>query len=280
MQAVVLLCEMMKNNFGMSARWPLVNWESDGMFYSGNNSSIPKYTPRPDFFYIYYLQKSCGDHIISASSDNIDVLAYASMFYSGHAAIVILNKGTTEQVVRLIPRNYGFGERFYIYSLAGGSDNGEFSQMVYVNGNGPDITIGGPIGTLANIPAWAYLTGDEIKFTSPAKSVQYILIEPGEHTDVSNNLSNNIVAQYKLYQNYPNPFNPSTTIIFEIMHRSHVILTVYDLLGRQVNTLLDEFRDAGKYQVLFRATSMPSGVYFYRLSTDRFVQIQKMILQK
>jgi hypothetical protein len=152
--------------------------------------------------------------------------------------------------------------------------------MVYVNGNGPDITIGGPIGTLANIPAWAYLTGDEIKFTSPAKSVQYILIEPGEHTDVSNNLSNNIVAQYKLYQNYPNPFNPSTTIIFEIMHRSHVILTVYDLLGRQVNTLLDEFRDAGKYQVLFRATSMPSGVYFYRLSTDRFVQIQKMILQK
>ena len=280
MQAVVLTCEMIKNNFGMSARWPLANWESDGMFYKGDSSSIPAWTPRPDFFYIYYLQKSCGDHIISASSDNKDVLAYASMFYSGHAAIVVLNKGTTEQVVKLVLKSYGFGERFYIYSLTGGSDNKEFSQMVYVNGTGPTITTGGPIENLTGIPAYAYSTGDEIKFTSPAKSVQYILIEPGEHTDVSNNRSYEIVDHFKLNQNYPNPFNPSTTIAFEILHGSHVILTVYDILGRQVNTLLDEFRDAGKYQVLFNATNLPSGVYFYRLSTDRFVQIQKMILQK
>ncbi len=71
MQAVVLFCEMIKNNFGMSSRWLIANWESDGMFYKGNNSQIPAWNPRPDFFYVYYLQRRCGEQRRSCLCDQV-----------------------------------------------------------------------------------------------------------------------------------------------------------------------------------------------------------------
>jgi hypothetical protein len=87
-------------------------------------------------------------------------------------------------------------------------------------------------------------------------------------------------ASYRLNQNYPNPFNPTTTIQFLIAERSHVTLSVYDMLGREIAILVDEVQDAGYKSVRFDASNLPSGVYVYRLTAGRFVDMKKTLLLK
>jgi hypothetical protein len=86
--------------------------------------------------------------------------------------------------------------------------------------------------------------------------------------------------KYSLSQNYPNPFNPSTKIKFELQNGCNVKIIVYDLLGRTIKTLLNEYVDSGAHEITFDATSIPAGVYFYKLSTDNFSDIKRMILLK
>jgi hypothetical protein len=85
---------------------------------------------------------------------------------------------------------------------------------------------------------------------------------------------------YTLHQNYPNPFNPTTTISFSIAKAGLVSLTVYDLLGRSVTTLLNEHLNSGSYQVPWDAGSLPSGMYFYRLNAGGFSDVKKTVLLK
>ncbi len=89
-----------------------------------------------------------------------------------------------------------------------------------------------------------------------------------------------IPLQYSLAQNYPNPFNPTTTISFEISHQSYITLKVYNVLGKEVATLLNGEKSAGKYNVEFNAGGLASGVYFYKLQAGSFVQTKKLILMK
>jgi hypothetical protein len=94
--------------------------------------------------------------------------------------------------------------------------------------------------------------------------------------------NNNLHANFRLEQNYPNPFNPVTVISYKIQAASNVILKVYDLLGREVAALVDEYKQAGTYSVEFRMQSIefPSGVYFYTLRGGEYVNTKKMILMK
>ncbi|MDY0083504.1 MAG: T9SS type A sorting domain-containing protein, partial [Ignavibacteriaceae bacterium] len=85
---------------------------------------------------------------------------------------------------------------------------------------------------------------------------------------------------YVLYQNYPNPFNPMTTIQYSIPKKSIVSLKVYDLLGTEIATLVQEEKNRGVYSVDFEGFGMSSGVYFYRLQADEFVQTKKMLYLK
>ncbi len=83
-----------------------------------------------------------------------------------------------------------------------------------------------------------------------------------------------------LSQNYPNPFNPTTTIRYELSANSVVSLKVYDVLGREVKTLVNEFKPAGTYAVEFDASGLASGVYFYRIKAGVFTSMKKMLLVK
>jgi len=87
-------------------------------------------------------------------------------------------------------------------------------------------------------------------------------------------------TNYKLYQNYPNPFNPFTTIRFSIPTSGNINLKIYDILGREIKTLLNEFKPIGTYEVSFDGSGLASGVYFYQLRTGDFVETKKMILMK
>jgi len=87
-------------------------------------------------------------------------------------------------------------------------------------------------------------------------------------------------SRFTLAQNYPNPFNPTTTISFDIPHRTRAILVVYNLLGQQIATLVDEERGPGTYQIEWDAGSVASGVYLYRLTTNSSVLTRKMLVVK
>ena len=85
---------------------------------------------------------------------------------------------------------------------------------------------------------------------------------------------------YLVNQNYPNPFNPTTMISYKIPQKSDVSLKVYNLLGKAVETLVDEYKDAGVYSVDFDASELPSGIYYYTLNAEGFTQTRKMLLVK
>lgn len=91
---------------------------------------------------------------------------------------------------------------------------------------------------------------------------------------------NNLLNTYYLYQNYPNPFNPSTRISYNIGEPGLVQLKVYNVLGVEVASLVNEFKNSGDYSVDFDAENFSSGVYFYSLSVNNFTQTLKMILEK
>ena len=88
------------------------------------------------------------------------------------------------------------------------------------------------------------------------------------------------VETYDLSQNYPNPFNPSTTIKYQIPNAGNVTLKVYDILGREVTTLVDEFKNEGRYEVNFNAGKLASGVYIYTIKSNDFTASKKLMLVK
>jgi hypothetical protein len=88
-------------------------------------------------------------------------------------------------------------------------------------------------------------------------------------------------AKFSLEQNYPNPFNPSTSIQYAIANRQFVSLKVFNSLGEEVETLVNEYQGAGNHSTFFIVNStLPSGVYYYQLKAGEFVQTRKMIILK
>lgn len=91
---------------------------------------------------------------------------------------------------------------------------------------------------------------------------------------------NNTPVKFQLFQNYPNPFNPITTIKFQIPKRDFVTLVVYDVLGSEITTLVNEEKPAGKHEVEFNAENLSSGICFYQLKAGKYINTKKMILLK
>jgi hypothetical protein len=97
---------------------------------------------------------------------------------------------------------------------------------------------------------------------------------------MSNVKSTEISTDLFLYQNFPNPFNPTTTIKFSIPQKGFVELKVYDLIGREIKTLVKEEKNAGNYYIQFDGSELVSGIYFYKLQFGHFAQTKKFILLK
>ena len=121
----------------------------------------------------------------------------------------------------------------------------------------------------------AYVLGDDWN----GKTHTFLRADLSDLTDVKENV-NNISTDYLLFNNYPNPFNPTTTIHYAVKEKGLVSLAVYDILGREVASLVNESKDEGSYSINFNANELPSGVYIYSLRVNDFVQNKKMTLLK
>jgi len=177
------------------------------------------------------------------------------------------------------------------------STSGKFSQNYFLT----DANL--------NLPTSSVLTGsykwtpesnlyndeDLIIFHKQSVTNQYYQEFHQRYKDVSGHLvnvvslSNEIPTGFKLEQNYPNPFNPSTKIRFylpstlsfpNVSIGNPVKLTIYDITGREIQTLVNKNLSAGTYEVTFDASALNSGIYFYRLSTNNFSETKRMLMLK
>lgn len=119
---------------------------------------------------------------------------------------------------------------------------------------------------------------DTITFAGNYLNIFLAKLKAGSVVSVKDNLNGSTLSSFTLYQNYPNPFNPTTKIGFRIADFGFVSLKVYDVLGNEIGTLINEEKSAGIYEVNFDASRLPSGLYFYTLNAGGFSETKKMIL--
>ena len=136
------------------------------------------------------------------------------------------------------------------------------------------------IGYLANYDVDIEGMDYFFEFEDNQPIVPVMLFTPIEGATSVKNLNDGIPTEYLLTQNYPNPFNPSTVINYSIPQAGFVKLSVFNLLGEKVATLVDETLQAGNYSVNFNAANLSSGLYIYKLETESFTQSMKMMLMK
>ncbi len=148
--------------------------------------------------------------------------------------------------------------------IAKTTDQGETWQEIY----------GSTFTSLSGItagPRYMYSVGQNV---GAGVIVKY------DPTLVGINSNTSIPKKFELKQNYPNPFNPATTISYSTSVYTHVNITIFDINGRKVETLVDKEQNAGSYKISFNASGLSSGTYFYRISAGKFSETKKMILVK
>jgi hypothetical protein len=226
--------------FNDSAHYPHL---TEGVWYS----KLPTFTKPMD--------------LLTSRVDSVKAFALATVDINGIGTAAVLGDW------RLV----NTGAQFYVYS--------DWPIPVNLAYSDADLKTGGTGG---------FPVGDLNWF--PTQKTAWVAQKDAEHATLLNILNTGKLTSvpgtgtlpeaYTLSQNYPNPFNPSTTISFSLPHATHVSLKVFDVLGREVATLVNEFTTAGQHEVHFDATNLASGVYFYNLMGGDFAQVKKMTLMK
>ncbi|MBK8553310.1 MAG: T9SS type A sorting domain-containing protein [Ignavibacteria bacterium] len=142
------------------------------------------------------------------------------------------------------------------------------NQTVSVNFSAVGLSVGTYTGIL------------KVNSNDPLTPVKNVGIRLNVGTTGVQSTGNTIPTEYDLKQNYPNPFYPVTKINFSIPKQGLVTLKIYDVLGKEVITLVNEAKEAGNYDVDFNASSLASGAYFYKIESGDFSNIKRMILLK
>ncbi len=186
MHGIATIGESLKNNIGMAARNGLTdiwaNGNSLGLFNLGDEpGGVTKFTPRAPFYYYYYFRKFLGDRLINSTLDkaNAELLTYASTFNNGYIGLTILNKSDAATTVKVETKYWKPTSDVYWYVLNGGTDNGEFSRKVFINGNGPDGVTHGP-ANYSSLPAYSAPTGNGILIEIPKRGAVMLAYAAGK----------------------------------------------------------------------------------------------------
>lgn len=209
---------------------------------------------------------------------------------------LIVGKGGGSLMLKSVSRGSGIPSSSFLfdYEIYRGvpSENGSSIDTIRVVllGNGTNVIEPGASVEIISISYDIINTNNQQFLTKISLSgvlgatsmpVENANIEAGEDQVIYlTNSSQKIEEESTLFQNYPNPFNPVTTINFSLNYTGNVSLKIFNSIGQEVVTLLNEIKDQGEYTVTFDGESLPSGVYLYQLITDKFIQTRKMILMR
>lgn len=182
---VMVLGELLKNQFSMASRWDLANGWANGDDMGMFNNSAPNqsaepgaaaWNARPAFYYMYYFQHYFGDRMVTSTvTGSNDILSYASSFTSGQAGDILVNKSAASHSVTVLISNFIPGTNYYYYVLTGGPD-AAFSRKVAINGNLTSAVSGGP-ANFQSIPANSAPIKGGITVTVPAYGVVYLIAD-------------------------------------------------------------------------------------------------------
>lgn len=199
--------------------------------------------------------------------DSVNYNITYNLFYSPNDDRLLIKGNTTYTSLEI--EQIGPGNKYgnpLFYSVGWG-----FEGNYHLKPNSPGIDSGDPL-------------------SAPTNDLEGNLRPQGNGVDIGcyENLTgtktedgfNVIPANLELFQNYPNPFNSKTKIKFKVPNSSYLTLKVFDLLGNEIKTLIDEFKKPGIYEIEFDASGLTSGVYFYQLKAGKFIKTRKMILVK
>ncbi len=179
--AVIVQAEALKSKYGLTARWDLYNgWsngDDHGLFSTGDEPGVARWSPRPSFYYMYFFQKCIGDRLVETTvTGNSKVKAYGSTYTSGQGSVALVNTSGISQNVEVKFKNLRIGSRFYWYSMEGANDNGDFSRKVFVNGSGTTAVAGGP-ADYETLKARSATTTNGMKLTIPAWSAVFVMVD-------------------------------------------------------------------------------------------------------
>ena len=221
---------------------------------TGDSRSAP-FTPTGSFF----SSRALVGEIHYDATVPVELASFtSSVSYSESGNIVELSWATATEV-----NNQGF-------FVERKSSNSEWTSLDFIEGQ----------GTTTETHFYTYEDKNVAVGSYSYRLKQIDFDGSSKYYDLSNVVEVSSPYTYSLSQNYPNPFNPSTKISWQLKNDGFVTLKVYDQLGKEVATLVNEERPAGSYEIEFNASSLASGVYYYRISSGNFVDTKKMILIK
>ncbi len=209
---------------------------------------------------------------VSDAGDSVWTLSY-KLVYS-------YDQDDVEQEVVFTLYNVGDGSWTPFSRTINTITDGKITEIKYQSEYGQgwedtdrDVLIYDLNGNLASIQSQQY-------WQSQWQNTRLETYEYDPASDIEVSTQSIITTEYQLYDNYPNPFNPETTIRFSLPNAGYVNLTVYNILGKSVATLIDNNIAGGNHNVTFKAENLPTGVYFYRLQTSEYQMTKRMILMK
>ena len=233
----------------------------------GAADTIPGYTTLPSFIGLSYMP---SNNILFAAVDSwvyVGISAYRTYNYG---RIMLFNPNTGGPI-SADSSQFIIDQAKWNYTLTGGYQNRSGGKVPY-NVSGYASTMDVHLDENGNVYSQSYNGWTVEKWA-------YNGTLPTIPTGVQQ-MGSTVPYEYSLGQNYPNPFNPTTTIEFSLKKSGVVTLKVIDILGREVATLVNSRKEAGSYRVTFDARSLPSGPYFYTISSNGFTDVKKMLLVK
>jgi photosystem II stability/assembly factor-like uncharacterized protein len=182
------------------------------------------------------------------------------------------------RTIKFIKDGTGFAIGGNVYSEAGGiysSTNGGLNWTLDISTAAEMFSMDYKQVTSDSIDVWCVgSTGGSTGFTGKVYKGRLGIVVGIK------NINSSAPDNFALYQNYPNPFNPHTIINYQLAKSIYVKLTIYDVMGREISSLVNQKQNAGTYQVTWDASNYPSGVYFYTLNTNDFADTKRMVLIK
>jgi len=289
-------------------------------FYNGGDSVVVSFSGVPDSTSIFFAKCGYGvaptiGTLQQGSETGYKLYARLSSNSSDNGSVIcVFNQytGTNRNVKYFRTTNYGNFSSIYQSALWGSTVNTNYQPSIVGKRNGNThlfafntlsasdslhyvvVTSSGGTtqytkmnsatllsGTQGSKPGFRFVSGDSCYVLYSESGPLNIWSAAGCSGSISSvGNQNQIPASYKLNQNYPNPFNPTTNIQYSIPINGLVKIVVYDILGKEVATLVNEVKTAGVYIVDFDASSLSSGIYFYKITSGNFSNIKKMILIK